>query len=259
MRAKTEAPLAEEKFTEDTLLGGRVKLRQPANGYRAAIDPVLLAAAVLVISEERVLEVGCGVGAAALCLAAREPRCRVVGIEIQPALVRLAADNLALNECSDRITIMAGDLLRPPRGLEPGFDHVMANPPFFVAADVTPSPEPGKAHANIEGDAALTDWVRFALSMVRAKGTVTFIHRADRLDQLLREFAGRAGEIVIFPFWPGRGKDAKRVIVQARKGVSTPTRLLSGLVLHEADGRYTEAADAVLRHAQPLPIGILAS
>jgi tRNA1(Val) A37 N6-methylase TrmN6 len=83
--------------------------------------------------------------------------------------------------------------------------------------------------------------------MARPKGSITFIHRADRMEQLLAQLSGRAGEIVVFPLWPGQDKPAKRLLLRARKSVATPTRLTPGLVLHEADGRYTAAAEAVLR------------
>ena len=241
--------------TEDALLDGRVRLRQPASGYRVAIDPVLLAAAVPASGEDTVLDIGCGVGAAALCLAARAPAVRIVGIDTQRDLIRLANDNILLNKWAGRVSGMVGDLLRPPPRLEPGtFAHVMANPPFLERGQATPPSEPGKAEAQLEGEADLAAWVRFALAMLRPKGSVTFIHRADRLEQLLAQFAGRAGEIVVFPLWPGAGKPARRVIVRARKGMASPTRLLPGLVLHEADGRFTPAAEAVLRHAAALPL-----
>jgi tRNA1(Val) A37 N6-methylase TrmN6 len=123
----------------------------------------------------------------------------------------------------------------------------MANPPYLSDGAATPPPDAGKARANVEGEAQLADWVRFALAMVRPKGSITFIHRADRLEALLGAMTGKAGDITVFPLWPGNGKPASRVILRARKGVANPTRLLPGLVLHEADGRYTAAADAVLR------------
>lgn len=241
--------------SEDTLLGGRVRLRQPVTGYRVAIDPVLLAAAVPAGADDAVLDIGCGVGAAALCLAARVPGVRIAGIDAQRDLVRLANDNILLNDCAGRVSAVVGDLLRPPPRLEPGtFSHVMANPPFLERGQATPSPDPGKAEAQLEGEADFAAWVRFALAMLRAKGSFTFIHRADRLEHLLAQLAGRAGDIVVFPLWPGVGKPARRVVVRARKGVATPTRLLPGLVLHEADGRFTEAAEAVLRQAAALPL-----
>ena len=239
---------AETAVTEDRLLGGWVRLRQPAEGARAAIDPVFLAAAVPAQPNQQILEAGCGAGAAMLCLAARVPQCRIIGIELQRNLVRLAGDNVLLNGMADRLSVMVGDLLNPPPRLSPGsFDHVMANPPFIERGRGSPVSDPAKAAATIEGDAALGDWVRFALGMVRAKGTVTFIHRADRIDALLAQLAGRAGGIVIFPLWRRAGQPASRVLVQARKQVAGPVRLAAGLTLHDADGRFTEAAEAILR------------
>jgi tRNA1(Val) A37 N6-methylase TrmN6 len=239
--------------SEDALLGGRLRLRQPTSGYRVAIDPVFLAAAVPAGPRDSVLYVGCGVGAAALCLAARVPGCRVTGVELQRELVRLAGDNIVLNELSAQVFVMQGDLLSLPPRLAPGaFDHVMANPPFLEAGSATAPPDPGKASAQLEGDADLAAWIRVALAMVRTKGSLTFIHRADRLDALLALLAGKAGEITLYPLWPGRGKPAKRVIVRARKQIASPTRLLVGMILHEDDGAYTAAADAVLRGAAGL-------
>lgn len=183
------------------------------------------------------------------------PKCRVVGLELQPDLALLAGENVAINGMEERITVFAGDLLWPPPGLVPGsFDHIMANPPFLERGRVSPPPNPAKAAAAIEGKAGLGDWVRFAVKMARPKGSLTFVHRADRLDALLGELAGRVGGIVVFPLWPALGRDAGRVLVRARKQVSAPARLAAGLVLHEADGRFTAAAEAVLRGGAALPL-----
>jgi tRNA1(Val) A37 N6-methylase TrmN6 len=241
--------------TEDSLLGGRVILRQPRDGARVAIDPIFLAAAVPAEPGQVVLDIGSGSGAASLCLAARGPLCRVVGLELQPDLVRLAGDNVIRNRLTGRVSVLAGNLLRPPPGLVPGsFDHVMANPPFLERGRASPPPNPEKAAASIEGEAGLDDWIQFAVKMVRPKGSITFVHRADRLDALLGCLVGRAGGIVVFPLWPAAGREASRVLVRARKQIAAPARLSAGLVLHEADGKFTEAAQAVLRHAEALPL-----
>ena len=233
--------------TEDALLDGRVRLVQPAEGYRVAIDPVLLAAAVAAGPGERVLDLGSGTGAAALCLAVREPACRVSGLERDLSLVRLAQAGAERTRVAGRVEFMVGDICAPPPRLAPGsFHHVMANPPYLPQGGA-PSPQPGRAAAHVEGEAGLEDWVRAALTMVRSKGTVTFIHRADRLDALIAGFAGRAGEIVLFPLWPEAGRPAKRVLVRARKDVASPARLAPGLALHAPGGGFTEAAEAVLR------------
>jgi tRNA1(Val) A37 N6-methylase TrmN6 len=242
-------------LTEDALLGGRVRLVQPADGARAAIDPIFLAAAVPAEPHQMVLDVGCGSGAAMLCLAVRVPQCRVVGLEMQRDLVRLAGDNVVRNGMEGRVSAIAGDLLQPPPRLSPGmFDHVMANPPFIARGRGTPSADPGRAAATVEGEADLADWVRFALAMVRGKGSVTFVHRADRLDALIAQLAGRAGEIALFPLWPAAGRAAHRVLVRARKQVAAPACLLPGLVLHESDGSFTPAAEAILRGGEALAL-----
>jgi tRNA1(Val) A37 N6-methylase TrmN6 len=130
----------------------------------------------------------------------------------------------------------------------------MANPPFRPRGQTEPAASPGKSAATIEGDADLADWVRFALAMVRSKGTVTFVHRADRIDALLGQIAGRAGEVVVFPLWPGQGRAASRILVRARKHVAAPARLAAGLVLHDADGRLSVEAESVLREGRGLDL-----
>ena len=251
----SETATAEPAFTEDRLLGGRVRLRQPTSGYRVAIDPIFLAASVPAEPHQQVLDVGCGAGAAMLCLAARVPHVRVVGLEMQRDLVRLAGDNAILNAMEARVSVTIGDLLHPPPRLSAGaFDHVMANPPYFEQGRAAPATTPGKAIATIEGDADLAAWVRFCLAMVRSKGTVTFIHRADRLDALIGEIAGRAGEVVVYPLWPAEDRPASRILVRARKQVAAPARLAPGLVLHRPDGRPTERADWVLHEGRGLEL-----
>lgn len=245
--------MQQQSITEDYLLGGRVLVRQPAQGYRVAIDPLLLAASIHPEPGESVLDVGAGVGAAALCLAARVPDCRVTGLEVQREAVRLAADNVVLNNVRDRVEILCGDLLRPPPRLAAGtYAHVMANPPYLEANAATSSQNIHKAVSHIEGDATFEQWARFALLMVRPKGTVTFIHRADRLDAILGFFYGKIGDIVVFPLWPSQGKPAKRVLIRGRKNSHSPLRLSPGLILHQPDGHYTPEAEAILRHGTPL-------
>lgn len=244
------------EVTEDTLLGGRVRLTQPRAGYRVAIDPVFLAAAVPAAEEERVLDVGCGVGAAALCLAARVARARVVGLDRDDALVLLATENARLNGVADRVTFVAGEVGPVKAGLPPGgFDHVMTNPPFGDPARVQPPPDPAKRAAMVEDAVDIKAWLDFCLRLVRPRGTVSLIHRTDRLDAILGALSERAGEIVVFPLWPASdGRPAKRVVVRARKGAAAALRLSPGLVLHAAGGAYTPAAEAVLRLGDRLHI-----
>jgi tRNA1(Val) A37 N6-methylase TrmN6 len=245
-----------DALTEDSLLGGRVRLRQPAEGYRVAIDPVLLAAAVPVAAGETVLDAGSGSGAATFCLAVRVPACRIVGLEIQRPLQRLASANAGLNQLRPRVEMIEGDLGRPPPRLAgANFDHVMTNPPHLAAARVTPPPEAMRARAHVEHQLDLAGWLAACLRMLKPGGMLTLIHRAERLAEVLAALAEPLGGLVVFPLWPRAGeRPAKRILVQGRKGSRGPLRLAPGLVLHADDGRFSAAADAVLRDAQALPL-----
>ncbi|MEI6556858.1 MAG: methyltransferase [Rhodospirillaceae bacterium] len=239
---------ADSGLSRDQLLGGRLLLRQPRRGYRVAIDAVLLAAAVAARPGERVLELGTGVGAAALCLAARLPGVAVVGLELQGPLAALAAQNIAANGLEARVRVVTGDLGCPPSALVPGsFDRVMANPPYLRAGTHTPSPEPSRAAANGEGTAGLGDWIAAAAAMLRPKGTLTLIHRADRLDEVISLLHKEFGALVVFPLWPRAGAAARRVLLSARLGVASPARLAPGLTLHGPGSGFTAGAEAVLR------------
>ncbi|MBP2228024.1 tRNA1(Val) A37 N6-methylase TrmN6 [Azospirillum agricola] len=239
----------------DFLLGGRVRLLQPEGGYRAAIDPVFLAAVTAARPGERVLDAGTGTGAAALCLAARVPETAVVGLEQRADAAGFARRNAALNGLEGRVAIVEGDLLAPPEILGPGsFDRVMMNPPYLRADAASRPPDAWKAAANVEGNARLPDWLRFADAMLKPRGAVTLVHRADRLDDILEALRPRFGALVVVPLWPKAGQEARRVLVAARKGLRSPARLTAGVVIHEADGRYTAAAERILRDAAALEL-----
>lgn len=242
--------MPEHRIHEDALLGGRVRLLQPADGYRAAIDPVFLAAAVPDGGWRQALDVGAGTGAAMLCLMARRTDTHVTGLELLAEHAALARRAVALNGWEDRGRVVQGDVRAHPAPL-PGnhFDQVLTNPPFHGPG--SRPPDVGRAAAHME-TVPLEAWLAFCLRMLRPRGGLTLIHRADRLDAILAALHGRAGAVEVVPLWPTVGQPAKRVIVRARKGLRSPAVLRPGLVLHEADGRYTAAAEAVLRHGMAL-------
>ena len=236
--------------TEDKLLGGRVRWLQPSRGYRAGMDAVLLASAVPASCGETVMELGSGVGAASMCLASRIAGCKIEGVELQSHLVSLAEKNIALNGLKGRIRFSVGNVSDLGISSRSCFDHVMINPPYLQASRAQPTDNPDPAR--IEVGAGLEDWVTAANYVVRDSGTMTFIHRADRLDELLAHIRAVAGDIRLMPIWPGLGKEAKRVIVSARKGRGGPLTFFSGLILHDSDGKYTEIAAEILHNGNAL-------
>ncbi|HYM30337.1 MAG TPA: methyltransferase [Candidatus Cybelea sp.] len=241
--------------TDDALLGGQLMLRQPAAGARAGSDAVLLAAAVPAKGNQHVLELGCGTGAAMLCLARRVVGVSVTGIELEAKAVEFARLNIERNGLATRAAVILGDIAAPPRSVTgASFDHVMANPPFFAAGRASPAPDASRRMARLAAPDALEIWMRAAARMVKPRGSVTVICRTERLDDLIAACRRRFGGIVLFPLWPGGGKPAKRFILQARAGSGAALRLVPGLVLHGGGSTYTEAAQRVLRGGEALTL-----
>ncbi len=240
--------------TEDRLLNGKVILKQPSQGYRVAVDPILLAASVATTGQQHILDAGCGTGAAALCLATRLPNCTVVGVERQTEIAELARSNVEANGFAGRITIEAASFPDYVALHREGFDQVVMNPPFYEDGKHTRSPHPGKAASHGEDSLSLADWIVGAFTVLSAEGTLTLIHRADRMAEILMALDRRFGAVLVFPLWPRAGVEAKRVLISAIKGRKTSPRILPGLALHNSDGSYTAEAHAILRDGQALDL-----
>lgn len=234
--------------TENALLGGRVRLRQPSKGYRAGMDAALLAAACPARPGQRVIEAGCGAGAVLMQIAARRPGVMLTGLERDPDMARLARDNAALNNWGHRIAVHEGDVATGFRalGLAP-FDWAISNPPFFDDAGALRPPGPDKRGAWMADD-GLAAWTEFLLKAVKEGGRIVMIHRADRLADILALLGPKAGSFAVRPVHPRADEPAKRVLVSAIKTGRAPLRLLPPLVLHDGGGaKHSVQADAILR------------
>ncbi len=233
------------------VLNKRVRLLQPADGFRTSLDSVMLAAACPAKAGDHVLDMGCGVGGAGFCVLARVPGTHLHGIDIQPDHIDLACRNIALNDMQSRAQFEAGDIRDAAAGT---FDHVICNPPYLETGthSISPSQKKAIAHGHHEEDISVYDWLDAGFRHLKSGGSLTMIHRADRTDKIILGLKNRFGAIEIIPLWPRAGENAKRVIIRAIKDRRTPARLHTGVVLHEADGRYTPTADDILRDMRPI-------
>ncbi|WP_428374380.1 tRNA1(Val) (adenine(37)-N6)-methyltransferase [Lichenicoccus sp.] len=255
--------------SEDALLGGRLTYRQFRTGYRTGIEPVLLAAAIPARAGERILDAGCGAGAALLCLCHRVPALAAHGIEADPETLALARCNLALNGLDARLhqAILpalpgpgpAADALpvgpdprQPRRG---SFDHILANPPWH-RADATASLVPRRDLARRADRGLLTEWTELLSSMLVPGGTLSLILPASLHAQACAALhrSGMIGGLTLMPFWPKAGRPAKIVLLRGRRGSRAAAAILPGLILHRDDGGYTPDAERVLRDGAPLDL-----
>ena len=237
--------------TIDAFLDGRLTLAQPRRGFRAGLDSVLLGAAVDPDSRS-VLDLGAGVGAAALVALTHHARRTAQLAEVDPAMVRLAADNIARNGLADRaevtlIDVTAAAARRIAAGLKDNaFDSVIANPPYFNAAAGTAASTRGRGARHMPG-AALERWVRTATAAAAPGGEVVFVLPAALLSAVLAAFASRLGALTILPLSPRAGAAASRILVRGRKGSRAALTLLSTRVLHGDGDGFAEPVESILR------------
>jgi len=240
--------------TTDAFLNGQLQIIQPKQGYRAATDPVFLAAFVPVKPRESVLELGCGVGTASLCLGARGLDLALTGLEIQAQYAALARENVNANAIP--MTVVEGDVENLPASVrEISFDHVMANPPYFDADAHSASPVEGKDIANRAANPAA--WVSHGLRRLKPGGWITFIQRSTHLATLLSGLHEGTGDITILPLSARTGRPADRVLIRARKGSKGKLVLLPPFIVHDGDKHidgpqgYSAPAEAILRAGKP--------
>lgn len=248
--------LGHENTTLDGFLGGQLHIRQPKDGYRAATDPVFLAASVDAVAGESVLELGCGVGVASLCLATRVRGLNITGIEVQVEYAALARENAKSNGLDFKV--VNGDIGQMPDELRhQSFDHVIANPPFFDKGSGSAPQNAGKATAHVfETD--LSDWIDAGLKRLKPNGTFTIIQLAVQLPEILTALSGRAGNIEVLPLAARSGRAAKRVLVRAQKGSRAPFKLLAPFQIHSGEQHvqgtsdYSKSAAAILKDGAAL-------
>ena len=238
-------------ITEGHLLGGRVRYAQPRDGFRSGIEPVLLAAAVPARPGQRVLEVGSGAGAALLCLAARVAGISGLGVERDPALVAIAARNAGENGWPELGFLEADIAAAPDLGR---FDHAFANPPYHAAGG-TGSPDSARDASRRAPPGLFAVWAAAMGRRLRPRGTLTWIVAAAVLPACIAALteAGCAPAALV-PLWPRVGQAAKLVLLRGVKGGRGGFRVLPGMVLHEAAGGFTPAAEAILRDGGALEV-----
>ena len=250
---------AEIETTEDAVLGGRLRLRQPVRGHQVGHDAILLAAATGARGGEHAIDLGAGVGAAGLALAARVVDLKVTLVEVDPVLCSLAAYNARLNRLDSRVKALAVDV-ENVNALERGglsrdsADRVLMNPPFHDARRQNVSPDPRRRLAYVGAPGLLGRWVTTAASLLKARGVLTLIWRADALDEVLEELGMSFGDIAVLPVLPRVEAPAIRVLVRAVKGAGGTRTDYPALALNDESGQPTAAVEAVLREAKTLNI-----
>jgi len=241
------------EVTKNNILNGFINLYQPKKGFRVGIDSILLASSIS--SCDNCLEFGTGTGIISLSLAKRFPLSHIMAIEKNKELIKIGKKNIILNNLKDlNIKMIYGDLRKDSflADLNNTFDRVVMNPPYFNKEKFLLSLNKTKMDSKYEDNIYL--WFSEAYKKLKPKGYLNFIYRSECLDMIMQYLNKDWGDIRIFPLWPKKGLPSKLIIVQAKKKSKSEVKLLSGLVLHNDDGTYTEACNSILMNTSNIDL-----
>ncbi len=239
----------------DGFLGNRIQLVQPKRGHRSGLDAVLLQALIPGGAAGHLVDLGTATGAVAMAAAVRASDLTATGVEIDAQIVELAERSLKLpanRSIAERVRFLQADVTsaRPAReaaGLADGCaDWVTMNPPFDVSGRVQTSPDAARRQAHVGDGDTIARWVRTAAGLLKPRGRLAMVNRADALGPVLDALKGRFGAIVLLPVHPHSGEPATRILISAVRDANAPLTIRPGLVLHRPDGGSTEEAAAIL-------------
>jgi tRNA1(Val) A37 N6-methylase TrmN6 len=246
------------EVTEDSFLGGQLRVKQLKSGHRAGHDAVLLAAATSARPGDRVADLGAGAGVAGLAVARRVTDVDLVLVEIDTMLAGLARSNSDANAIQADVIVLdveAGAATFAAAGLPPdSVDAVLMNPPFNDPARHRVSPDPARGIAHMASPTTLSNWIHAARRMLRSKGTLTLIWRADGIAEVLAALDHGFGSLQILPVHGEARGPANRVLVRATKGGRAPTQIHPALLLNEESGVPNKRVLDILAGNGSLPL-----
>lgn len=246
------------ELTEDAFLGGQLRVRQFKSGHRAGHDAVLLAAATAARPGDRVMDLGAGAGVAGLAVARRVPGIDLVLVEIDAALAELARGNADANAIRADVIVLdvaAGAAAFATAGLRPdSVDVVLMNPPFNDPARHRASPDVARGTAHMATATTLAKWVHAARRMLRSRGVLTLIWRADGIAEVLAALDHGFGSLQILPVHGEARGPANRILVRATKGGRAPTQIHPALLLNNESGVPNKRVQEILAGTGNLPL-----
>jgi len=242
--------------TKNKFLGGRLKIYQQKKGFRAGHDSVILASSIPAKRGDKCLELGVGTGVVSLCLLSRVEDLKIVGIDNDQDVLSLAKENSIINNFQDKLVLIKGDLnkgLKESSKLQrQSFDHIYSNPPYYIEDEIIFPLNEGKRNAYEGNSDTFKVWLKIALTLVKSKGSITFINHIKNLPKMLNLFTSSMGDIKITPIFSDIKKPAYRFLISGVRDSKKPLKFTKGLVLNNKDGKNTKKIENILRFGKSL-------
>ena len=227
----------------DDLMRDGLKLIQNTDIFCFGMDAVLLSTYAKAGKNDRVLDLGTGNGIIPVLMQSKNPGSTYTALEIQENSADLAIRNVELNNLSDRISVVKGDIKEASRLFgEASFNVVTSNPPYMNENHGIVNPDSAKAIARHELLCSLEDVVRETGKCLKSKGKMYMVHRPNRLvdifDTMRRHHLEPKRMRLVYPYV---NKAANMVLIEAVKGGNSQLIVEEPLIVYKEDGNYTDA------------------
>ena len=246
------------ELTEDAFLGGQLRVRQLKSGHRAGHDAVLLAAATAARPGDRVADLGTGAGVAGLAVGRRVAGIDLVLVEIDAVLAGLARANADANAIHADVIVLdveADAAAFAAAGLAPdSVDAVLMNPPFNDPARHRASPDTARGIAHMATTTTLSKWSHAARRILKSRGALTLIWRADGIAEVLSALDHGFGSLELLPVHGDARGPAIRILVRAIKGGRAPTQIHPALMLNDESDVPNKWVQEILAGNGSLPL-----
>jgi tRNA1Val (adenine37-N6)-methyltransferase len=236
-------------WTEDRFFNGAIRIRQRKDGYRFSIDAVIVASGLAPKAGDTVVDLGTGCGIIPLILAYRYDDIRLVGVEIQPELAKLAEYNCRQNLFEDRLHVVHADI----RSLHPDqvnglVQWVVCNPPYRRPNSGRINPNKERALARHEININLSQLMRTSKKLLTIGGRFVTIYPAERLVELLCEMRSHGIEPKsLRVIHSCANENAKLVLVRGAKGGRPSVEIQSPLEIYDGTGEYSSEVRAMMQ------------
>jgi len=236
-----------DDVTIDSVFQGRLRVKQGRSGYRFSIEAVILAHFAGPLTTEKILDLGTGCGIIPLILCHRHERISIHGVEIQPELARIAAENIRDNGLRDRIRIHCHDMKQVTGELISGpADLVICNPPFHQVVSGRLNPNSQRAIARHEIEVTLSELVETAARMLCDGGRFLTVFPVGRMTDMLFEMRRNGMEPkTLRMVHPKENGPAKLFLAEGKKGGQPGMAVAPPFALYRAAGGYTDEAAAL--------------
>lgn len=226
----------------DDLQRNHYRIIQDPGRFCFGMDAVLLSGFASVKPGEHVLDLGTGTGIIPILLEAKTKGEHFTGLEIQPESADMAERSVKLNELTERINIVTGDIKEASSIFgASSFEVVTTNPPYMIGQHGISNPKDAKAIARHEILCDLDDILRESARLLKPQGRFYMVHRPFRLAEIFSKMIEYHIEPkrmkLVYPF---ADKEPNMVLIEGLRGGRSRLTVEKPLIVYKEPGVYTD-------------------